>query len=115
MTSTEKESVKRIEVEWGDRFARLASHVSPVMIETLVRHVVHGTPTGSFLQSVLENNLVESFGRADEQNLAAMRYWAITIGLDMPAGSWGSRENVAQWCESGGLLGMGRRSEESKV
>ncbi len=44
-----------------------------------------GYPGGSFVQSVVDNNLMESFGRADTLNREALYFYCVMIrNLDMP-------------------------------
>jgi hypothetical protein len=53
----------------------------------------------------LENDLVAAFELADDQNKAAMKYWAELLRSEIPRAAWGNAENVEQWCRTGGLLG----------
>lgn len=79
-----------------------------VTLDSLKRYVQHHCPTGSFLNAVLENNLMESLGRADEENqrdiLEIVRY----LHWEMPSACHGSPEKVAAWLEVGRL----QREEE---
>jgi len=54
-------------------------------------------PVGGFLRAVLENDLVNAFGRADPENRAAMADWALWLWNDIPSQSWGSRAKVEAW------------------
>lgn len=70
------------------------------------RYIERGLPhMGSFLRAVMENNLTEAFGRADDANTAAMKNWAIFVYSYAPAGCHGSPERVKDWIERGGLVG----------
>ena len=68
--------------------------------------VQYGQPLGDFLTAVLQNNLVEAIGRADEENqrdiveIVGYLYWEI------PSSCWGSPEKVAKWIAQGGLEGQ---------
>lgn len=64
------------------------------MREGVNQYIEHGV-CGSFLQAVMENNLVEAAGRADNINVRCLREWAIFLYNEMPNGTWGSREKVA--------------------
>lgn len=79
--------------------------VPDYMIGGLVRYVLHGVPPGSFLTAVMENDLTGAYGRADEQNTAAMRAWVMLTYNDLPAGCHGSPEAVDGWLARQGLLG----------
>lgn len=46
---------------------------------------------------MLENDLVNAFGRADPENRAAMADWALWLWNDIPSQSWGSRAKVEAW------------------
>lgn len=69
------------------------------------RYLLNGIPPGGFLTAVLENNLMEAFGRADAVNRAAMFGWCQFIYGYAPAGCHGSPAKVSAWIESGGLVG----------
>jgi len=76
-------------------------------IDTLKRYVEEGCPTGGFLQAVLENDLKEAFGRADEYNRDTMFHIVSLIYAELPHNSWGSRKRVESW-----LLSFKKESEE---
>ena len=65
--------------------------------ESFKRYIEQGIPTGSFLRAVLENNLREAFGRADEYNSACMREIVAWLWNEAPADCWGSPEKVKNW------------------
>lgn len=58
-----------------------------------------GCPTGDFLRAVLENNLMEAFGRADEGNTRDMREIVAYVYNELPASCHGSTEIVREWIE----------------
>ncbi len=68
--------------------------------ESLQRYVDEGCPTGGFLLAVLENNLCEAFGRADENNLCAMFEIVSYIYNNLPGSCWGSKTKVNTWLET---------------
>lgn len=63
----------------------------------LERYLNHGIMPGSFLTAVLENNLMESFGRADMSNSANLKNIVGYIYHHLPSNSWGSREKVSEY------------------
>jgi hypothetical protein len=63
------------------------------------RYVAERVPTGSFIRAVLENNLREAFGRADDDNRADLFEIVCYCYNDIPAGCWGSPERVRRWLE----------------
>lgn len=68
-------------------------------IEPLELYVKHGIQPGGFLTAVLENNLMESLGRADEENRYCLFQICQFIYNDIPASCHGSPEKVRQWIE----------------
>ena len=66
-------------------------------LDSLDRFVTHGIPTGGFLEAVLENNLMESFGRADNDNRYALFDICRYVYNELPASCHGSSEKVAAW------------------
>lgn len=75
--------------------------VKPDTIEDILRYVNDKVPPGDFLQAVLENNLKESFQRADEDNIRSMFEIVQFIYNEIPASCWGSPEKVKKWLEKG--------------
>ena len=61
------------------------------------RYVKDHCPPGSFLRAVLENDLKESFGRADEDNIRDMFEIVSYCYNEIPIACWGSPEKVKQW------------------
>ncbi len=64
------------------------------------RYVEDGIRPGSFLQAVLENDLVGAFSSADEGNTARMKEIASFLYNEMPMrsyGVWGSPEAVSKY------------------
>lgn len=71
--------------------------LDPWIKESLDVYVEKGRPVGGFLTAVLENNLKEAFGRADENCTRNMRDIVAYCYNHLPIGCWGSKENVAEW------------------
>jgi len=65
--------------------------------ESLDAYVSERRPMGDFLCAVLENNLCESFGRADEKNRLCLFEIVSYIYNELPAPCWGSPEKVTKW------------------
>ncbi len=61
------------------------------------RYIEEGSMPGGFLTAVLENNLMESFSRADEVNQVLMFQIVKWFYNDAPRGCWGSKEAVKNW------------------
>jgi len=64
---------------------------------SLDRYVKDKIPTGGFLRAVLENNLKEAFGRADEEATVQMKEIVMYCYNELPYTCWGSPEKVASW------------------
>ena len=69
-------------------------------LDSLKRYADMGIPTGGFLRAVLENNLMEAFGRADRQNSEDMAEIVGYVYNEMPIGCHGSPEKVRAWLDS---------------
>ena len=63
----------------------------------LVRYVCDHYPTGSFLAAVISNDLMDAAFRADGDNIAAFRYYALWLKQHAPPASYGSREKYKAW------------------
>lgn len=66
----------------------------------LERYLNQGITPGSFMLAVLENNLVEAFGRADLDNEANMKNIIGYIYNHLPSNSWGSPIKVQNYLKS---------------
>lgn len=66
----------------------------------LERYLNQGINPGSFLTAVLENNLMEAFGRADDTNSINLRNIVGYVYNNIPGSSWGSPERVKNWVAS---------------
>ena len=63
-------------------------------------YVEFGIMPGSFLTAVLENNLVEAFACADEENIHRMFDYASFLYNEMPRNAWGSPKTVQDWAKA---------------
>ena len=63
------------------------------------RYLEYGIDPGSFLTAVIENNLSESFGQADENNRFLLFDIVSWFYSSTPSDCWGSRENRIAWQE----------------
>lgn len=61
------------------------------------RYVKDGCPTGRFLQYVLENDLSNSFGFADEHSRENLYDIVKYLYNEVPGSCWGSKEKVKNW------------------
>lgn len=70
------------------------------------RYIEQGIIPGDFLQAVIQDKLVDSFGRADETNITNMFKIAMFAYNEMPMRSRGSENAMLKWHEIGGLNGL---------
>jgi hypothetical protein len=75
-------------------------HLVPLhMWGGIERYMTRGIPGGSFMNALLSNDLMEAFACADGENTDNMRNWCAFLYNYAPRGSYGSPENVAEWCK----------------
>jgi len=72
------------------------------------RYIEEGVIPGHFLRAVLENNLSESFARADDMNRLHMYDIVSWMYNEAPIDCWGSEKKVKAWIEM-------RRAEKSET
>ena len=63
----------------------------------LRRYVDEGISPGHFLTAVLENNLVEALGRADEDSQLALHSIVAWVWNEAPAACWGDAQRMQRW------------------
>lgn len=81
------------------------------MMSALVRYILKGEIPGGFLTAVLQNDLFEAIGRADEENRRNLPAFVSFIYNEAPSTCWGSKEHIKQWADTGGLYGMVKSPE----
>jgi hypothetical protein len=72
----------------------------------LMNYKEYGTPLGSFLQAVLQNNLIDAMFRADEDNARDLKEILRFISDELPWSAWGGPERIKNWTNRGGLKGI---------
>jgi hypothetical protein len=75
----------------------MMANVPHALHEGLVEYFAVRRPTGSFLQAVLENNLVDAALRADPGNRMYLAEIVLGVYHNAPARAWGSPAKVAAW------------------
>jgi hypothetical protein len=68
-------------------------------------YVLHGRPTGGFLQALLDGELALAVRMADDLNAAAFEAWRQVRRSYLPKECHGTREARVAWIEGGGLEG----------
>ena len=66
-------------------------------LAALNRYVNYKMAPGGFLTAVLSNDLFGAVARADSENAAALQDIVTYIYNELPAGCWGSKEQVARF------------------
>ena len=89
----------------GDFAMADLSRIPAHMLAPLARYVVFGIKGGSFLTSLMSNDLQGAVKSADADNLHHLRDWCILVYNTLPIGCSGSRQKVKDWTEQGGLMG----------
>lgn len=82
-------------------FTRYSSGVPEHTVDGLLRYVLYGVPPGDFLRAVLENKLIQSLGRADEENRATIFAIANLVYNAIPTKCRGSEDIVRDWLFKG--------------
>jgi len=78
------------------------SHTLPLH-DAIDQYVDARVPIGGFLTALLENNLVETFGRADSTNESMLREYVEHVYWCVPSTCWGSPEKVQAWLRGEGM------------
>lgn len=78
----------------------LACGIPERMVGGLSRYILYRIQPGSFLEAVLENDLMEALGRADVENQSLLGAYAQFIYNYAPQPCHGSKEKVKAWMEA---------------
>jgi hypothetical protein len=70
---------------------------------TIENYVGKGIPPGGFMEAVFCNNLKEAVAHADMWNQECLVDIVKFMYNKAPSGCWGSKENMLNWIEQGGL------------
>ena len=76
------------------------------MMGGIARYIECGIEPGSFLSAVICNDLKNSIGRADNENLQNLQAFVGYFYNEAPASCWGSPQNMDAWIACGGLAGL---------
>ena len=70
------------------------------IIESLAQFADHHIAPGGFLSSVLSNNLIDAFARADDNNKSILLELITYCHWEIPSQCWGSEEKVRAWLKN---------------
>ena len=71
--------------------------IRPEMRESLTEYVLNHRRTGGFLHAALTNQFALAVIKADKENLAAIKEYAMFFCNEIPSDCWGSKEQVRAW------------------
>lgn len=95
---------------------QLTDHGIPrPLFSSVIDYIIDGIRPGAFVAAIIQNNLVMSYLRADEENCTKLNNWARFLHWEMPAGSWGTEHLYQLWCKAGGIAGRAKDSETKGV
>jgi hypothetical protein len=69
------------------------------MRESVRLYVEDGIQPGSFLTAVICNDFAMAVVKADRQNGAALREWALFFLNEVPPTVWGSHDAMSAWLQ----------------
>lgn len=85
------------------------------MMGGLERWVKQAIPPGDFLRAVLENDLMEALGRADDENIRNLAAYGGFLFNECPVECYGSKAKMVKWVQIGGLNGLEAMAAKAKV
>ena len=80
------------------QIAAMTDHGIPsYMHNGITLYYEHGIEPGSFLTAVINNDLKEAVGRADDTNRHCLYNYMMWFYNEAPSGSWGYANAVSDW------------------
>ena len=73
------------------------------ILDAISRYANDHIAPGGFTRAVLENDLSQAIGRADENSLAGLQDIVRYVHWEIPGGCHGSREKVEAWLKREGV------------
>ena len=71
--------------------------IPKLVMDGMNRYVNHHIKPGDFLTAVIQNNLTEAIGRADEGSYSVLREIVRWFYNEAPFTCWGSPEKMDEW------------------
>jgi len=97
LNEEEKERVYNEYLEKAMSYITDGLIIPPQDINGLCRWIVYGIAPGSFLKSVITNDLRGAFSNADIDNMHNLFAVVSFMYNKAPAGCWGSEERMQKW------------------
>jgi hypothetical protein len=94
---------------WEGEFHPDPALCPPEIVESFMRYIEEGVPLGDFLEAVVRDKLIDSFGRADQTNIRLMPHIAAWVYQFMPI----SARQYDQWLKMHAELREQNRKETS--
>jgi len=82
------------------------SKLSPHILLAIENYVQHGSYLGDFLTAVMDNDLRMAIGRADDDNVHAMREIIVILNCYCPSDCWGGKDKRVEWQKHHGMDGL---------
>ncbi len=74
-------------------------YVPDRMLSHMLAYAERGEPVGNFLSAIIDNDLLEAVGRADDENIANLPAFVGWFYNECPSDAFGSREKRLAWIE----------------
>lgn len=85
--------------------------IPPGVKQSIDDYVLHGVHSGSFVEAMMANDLMESFGWADESSRSAMFRITCYLYNSVPRGCRGSLDVVEEWRTAHAEISITAKSE----
>ena len=69
------------------------------MMPGIKRYIEDGIQPSRFLTAVIQNNLSEACGQADDENIQNLPTYAAYFYNEAPSDCWGSKEKMKTWID----------------
>ena len=83
----------------SDKDAMTTCGIPSYMQDSIINYYENGLYPGGFLSAVINNDLQESIGRADNTNIHCIKNYIMWFYNHAPNGTWGYQTAVEDWIE----------------
>jgi len=81
------------------------------MMPGIKRYLEHGIKPGRFLSAIIQNNLSQTVGQADSENLRNIPAYAAYFYNECSLDCWGSPQKMNQWIEKFKKVSNGEKEQ----